>query len=245
MTSRTDPFPTEYVAAPRFAWHRLAFTFALTLSAIIVFSAAFAVGYARMNDGRVLPGVQVAGVDLAGLSRAAAATKLRAALPSLSNGTLTVDIAGQSDTIPYADFDRDYDMDFMLTQAFGLGRGDNFVEQLREQIAILFNGVSVEPQMSWDNNELSTRIADLAAAAQVAPIDATITRENGHYVVSPSSPGMAIDVGQIVSLAMAAINNISPQSTQIRIEGTPVLPAVTTDEAQPPPTAPRASSQAG
>ena len=72
MTSRTEPFPSAYAAARRFGrWHRrLAFTFALTLSAIIVFGAAFAVGYARMNDGRVLPGVEVAGVDLAGLSAA-------------------------------------------------------------------------------------------------------------------------------------------------------------------------------
>ncbi|MEO6350379.1 MAG: peptidoglycan binding domain-containing protein, partial [Candidatus Limnocylindrales bacterium] len=232
MTSRTDPFPSQYVAAPRFAWHRLAFTFALTLSAIIVFSAAFAVGYGRMNDGRVLPGVQVAGIDLAGLSRAAAGNKLRAALPSLSSGNLTVDIAGQSNSISYADFERDYDLDFMLTQAFGLGRGDNFVEQLREQMAILFNGVSVDPQMTWDNNELSTRVAELAAAAEVAPIDATITRENGRYAVIPSSAGMSIDIEEIVSMAMAAINNVSPQNTQISIDGTPLLPAVTTEMAQ-------------
>lgn len=232
MTSRTDRFPTQYVAAPRFAWNRLVFWFTLTLVAIIVFSAAFAVGYARMNDGRVLPGVDVAGVQLAGLSRGAAETKLRTGLPSLSSGSLTVNVAGQEDSIAYSAFDRDYDMDFMLTQALGLGRGANFIEQLREQMAILLNGVSVQPHMTWNNDELSTRVAALAASAQIAPVDATIARANGHYVITPSSPGTAIDMQQVVSQAMAAINNLSPQSTQITVPGTPVAPSVSTAQAQ-------------
>lgn len=232
MTSRTDPFPSSYVAAPRFAWNRLGFTFALTLSAIIVFSAAFAVGYGRMNDGRVLPGVDVAGVNLAGLSRTAAEAKLRSGLPSLSAGSLTVNVGGAQDTIAYADFGRGYDIDFMLSQAFGLGRGDNFVDQLREQMAILMNGVSVQPQVTWDNDELSARVAELAASAQVAPVDATITRENGRYIVVPASAGSTVDFRQVVVLAMAAINNLSPQSTQITVDGTPVLPSVSTEQAQ-------------
>jgi vancomycin resistance protein YoaR len=232
MTSRTDPFPSTYVPARRFEWNRLAFTFALTLSAIVVFSAAFAVGYGRMNDGRVLPGVDVAGVDLAGLSRSAADAKLRSELPSLSAGSLTVNVGGAQDTIAYSEFSRGYDIDFMLNQAFGLGRGDNFVEQLREQMAILMNGVSVDPQVTWDNDELSARVAELAAAAQVAPVDATITRENGRYIVVPASAGTTVDFRQVVAQAMAAIDNLSPQSTQITIDGTPVLPSVSTEQAQ-------------
>ncbi|MGI8928438.1 MAG: VanW family protein [Candidatus Limnocylindrales bacterium] len=232
MTSRTDPFPTTYAAVPRFAWNRLAFWFTLTLAGIIVFSAAFAVGYARMNDGRVLPGVDVAGVELAGLTRNAAEAKLRTSLPSLSNGTLTVDLAGQQDSIAYSDIERDYDLDFMLTQAFGLGRGSNLIDQLREQMAILLSGISVAPQMVFNSDELSTRLAAMATSAEVAPVDATIARQNGHYIVTPSSAGTAVDLQQVVAAAMAAVDNLSPQSTQITVQGRPVVPAVTTEEAQ-------------
>src|ERR687896_743490 len=140
MASRTDSFRSPYAAAPRVAWGRMAFTFVLTLIALIVFGAAFAIGYARMNEGRVLPGVTVGGVDIAGLSRSAAEARLRQSLPSLSAGALNVDI------------------DSMLDGALSVGRGDNFVEQLREQIAILLSGVSVEPRMTWDNDALAARV---------------------------------------------------------------------------------------
>jgi hypothetical protein len=52
-----------------------------------------------MNENTVLPGVSVAGIDLAGLDRRAAERELRAALPDLSAGTLSVSVAAQSESI--------------------------------------------------------------------------------------------------------------------------------------------------
>ena len=40
-------------------WRRAGFTFLITLLAILAFAASFAVGYARVHQGRVLPGVEV------------------------------------------------------------------------------------------------------------------------------------------------------------------------------------------
>ena len=232
MTSRTDSFPSPYVAAPRLAWGRVTFTFVLTLIALIVFGAAFAIGYARMNEGRVLPGVTVGGVDVAGLSRGAAEAKLRQSLPSLSGGVLSVDIDGETHEIGYAEFGRDYDYELMLNQAFSVGRGDNFVEQLREQIGILLSGVSLEPHVTWDNDALATRVASVADDAQVPAVNASVERVDGRYAVTPASDGVSVDVTRAVEAAMAAVNNLSGASTQINVHGAPVSPVVGTDQAQ-------------
>ena len=120
----------------------------------------------------------------------------------------------------------------MLSQAFALGRGDNFIAQLQEQLAILMNGASVLPAVMWNNEELSMRVAALAASAQQAPVNAAITRTDGRYVVTPSSDGTSVDMAQVVQLAMNAINNTSPTSAEVVFEGTPVPPAVTTEQAQ-------------
>lgn len=233
MTSRTNPVSLAFLAVPRYAWGRVMFTFTLTLVSILVFGAAFAVGYARMHEGRVLPGVDVGGVALAGLNRQAAENKLRHTLPSLATGNLTVHLGAAQDTIGYDEINRDYDFKYMLDQAFQVGRADNFVEQLREQIAILMNGVSVQPVMTWNSEQLASRIAALAAAAQVAPVDASISRAaDGRYVVTPATSGTTMDIEQAVTMAMAVVNNLSPANTQISLEGTPILPSVTTDTAQ-------------
>src|SRR5215213_4200143 len=94
MTTRSDPYAVPYIK-PRsssIAWRRGAFTFALTLVALLVFSASFAVGYARVHEGRVLPGVDVNGVSLAGLNRSQAEAKLRESLPSVGSGALVINL---------------------------------------------------------------------------------------------------------------------------------------------------------
>ena len=72
----------------------------------------------------------VAGVSLAGLSRAQSAAELNQELSSLGAGDLVVEIEGVERSVAYDSFDREYDLDYMLDQGFNIGRGATFVEQL-------------------------------------------------------------------------------------------------------------------
>lgn len=231
MASRVDQIQFAASGSPGFAWRRLGFWFGLTLLAVALFGAAFALGYSKMHEGTVLPGVHVAGVDLAGLDRKAAEKRLRQVLPDLSSGTLSVSVGALDSSIPYAEIDRDYDFDFMLGQAFSLGRDGNFIDQLHEQVALLQNGASIAPVMSFSGEELTRRVAELGYAAQVPVVDAAITRENGHYVASVASAGTAIDVQGVVTEAMTAVDNLSAADTQVVVGGTTVVPQVSTETA--------------
>ncbi|MGI8929330.1 MAG: VanW family protein, partial [Candidatus Limnocylindrales bacterium] len=232
MTSRVDEVQFGTSGMPGFAWRRLAFWFVLTLLAIVAFGAAFAFAYDRMHERTLLPGVQVAGVDLAGLDRQAAERRLRATLPDLSGGALTVRVGSLEESIPYAEFERDYDFEYMLEQAFTLGRAGNLIDQLREQVAILQHGASIDPVMTWNTEELASRVAALANAAQVEVVDARITRQNGRYLASPASAGASVDVQDVVGRAMAAVNNVSPADADVAVEPTTIVPAVSTEAAE-------------
>jgi vancomycin resistance protein YoaR len=211
---------------------RMGFTFAVTLVAVLIFGAAFAVGYARVNEGGILPGVDVAGVSLAGLDRASAEAKLRQSLPDLASGQLVIDIGTSSESVPYSAFDRNYDMTFMLDQAMGVGRASNFVEQLQEQLRVLLSGTSVSPVASWDNDALARKVAAIAMAAQYDPVNATVSRVDGHYVVNPSSPGQSVDVEGALTSALAAIDNASAADAHISLATSVVPPRIDTATAQ-------------
>jgi vancomycin resistance protein YoaR len=120
----------------------------------------------------------------------------------------------------------------MLDQAFSLGRGANFVEQLQEQMRILLNGVTVQPAVTWDSEALAGQVARLAMAAQRDPVSATLTRVDGRYVVAPSREGLSVDVEGAVSDAVAAVNSTSPADTAITVRTSIVPPVVTTAQAQ-------------
>ena len=210
----------------------MGFTFAVTLVAILTFGAAFAVGYARVNEGRILPGVDVNGVSLAGLDRASAEAKLRQSLPDLARGQLVIDIGTSSQSVPYSAFDRAYDMAFMLDQALGVGRASNFVEQLQEQLRVLLAGTSVSPVAAWDNDALAQKVAQIAMAAQSDPVNASLTRVDGRYVVNPSNPGQSVDVEGALTSALAAVDNTSPADAHISLATSVVPPVIDTATAQ-------------
>ena len=231
MTTRTNPLPLVLLPASGFAWRRLFFAFALTLLAVCLFALAFAYGYVRMHQDRVLPGVDVAGVSLAGLDRAQAETVLRESLPSLASGQLTVRFADEQALISYSAIGRDYNIGAMLDRAFALGRDGGTLEQSQEQLRILSQGVSIDPSLSWNSQALADRVAEVAGPAQIAPVDARIVRQNGHYTVVPAAAGQSVDVARGIELATHAINNLSPADTSVAVEGVSVPAAVSTEAA--------------
>jgi hypothetical protein len=94
MTSRSDPYALPYSETQNrnAGFRRGSFTFVLTFVAILLFMASFAIGYSRVNQDKVLPGVAVGGVSLSGLTNDQAASKLTDSLPNLAKGNLVVDI---------------------------------------------------------------------------------------------------------------------------------------------------------
>lgn len=232
MATRSDSLPLTLAQSGGFPWRRLAFSFLLTLLAVLLFAAAFAFGYARLHEDRVLPGVEIGGISLAGLDRRAAEVKLRDELPPLSAGVLNVRYANVTDQISYSAIGRDYDMQLMLDQAMTVGHGGSFLDEVQNQLRILLGGVSVEPSVTFDSEQVAERVASVAARAQIAPVDATIVREDGRFVAVPSVEGQTVDVEEGIRRALAAINNVSADNTSIAIEAQPLPPAITTAVAQ-------------
>lgn len=232
MTTRTDQFPALLGPGRRIPWRPMGLSFGLTLASVLIFAVAFMVGFAFLNAGRVLPGVQVGGIALTGLDRAAAAEALADQLPRLREGHVTVSFADQVGRISYDEIDRDYDFAAMLDQAFAAGRQGSVLDQASEQLRLLLGGVNLLPQIGWNGDALSTRLGAMAEEAYIAPVDASIVRSVGAYSVVPAVDGRTIDLQLALERIAAAIDNLSAADTQVAVEATVLLPQVSTAQAQ-------------
>src|SRR5687768_18586119 len=88
---------------------RVALAFAITFAALLTLISVVSCSYVAANDGKIMPGVSVNGVSIAGMTRAEAEQALRSQLPSVGAGALTITIGELETTIAYADVQRDYD----------------------------------------------------------------------------------------------------------------------------------------
>lgn len=75
----------------------------------------------------------------------------------------------------------------------------NFVEQYKLQKDLDANPVDLDIQMTYDESAVRSVVQNLADTYYAAPVDATVRRENGAWVVSPEIIGQTFDVDAIMT----------------------------------------------
>ena len=214
-----------------FNWRRFLVVFALSLVGLFVVSGIAAFAYARMHDGKILPGVAIGGVVVADLTPDEARAKLQATLPDVSAGTLSLRVGSVQRTIAYSDIDRHYDLDQTLEDAMSVGRGGTAIDQLAAQVSTMTGGVTLVPSVTYDAQKLTQRVTNAVAAAQVTPVNATISFKNGAYVVTPAMDGQSVDAIDAMRQAIAALNTDSTDSTSVVVAAATVSADISTPDA--------------
>ena len=116
--------------------------------------------------------------------------------------------------IPYAQIDRDYNIDAMTDAALGVGRAGTPLEQVGEQLHTLVSGVSVPVAVTWNSQKLAAAVAAIAVGGDKDPVDATISRPGRRISVSPAANGQQVDGQQLLAASTAALSD--PSATEFR-----------------------------
>ena len=203
----------------------------LLLALLAAVAASFAIGIA--NEGRVLPGVRVGDIALGGLDRDAAAARLKAALPPLADGTVTLAINGESLTVWRSDLGRAYDPGAMLDAAYGTGRAENPALSAVARIQDVVNGTRLSPVLrEYDPALLNWLVLRMIVANTADPVSASVARgPNGTFVVHPARSGSRFDAGAIRDAIATALAS-SSRDVSVAIPLTPIAPMVSTETAQ-------------
>ncbi|MFN2484714.1 MAG: VanW family protein [Candidatus Limnocylindria bacterium] len=228
-TDRLHLFPSAFA---NLRWSAVLAGFASTTVVLGVAVVGGATALAATYDGRVMPGVEIGGAEVAGLDRAAADDAVRAALPSLSSGSVTLVAGDEERSVPYAAFERDYRIDAMLDDAFAVGRRGNFLERA---VAFMRSGIHsahVSVAATYDPEALDRLVTSAAADLVRQPRDAVATLSGGTFEVEAGVSGRRIDAPTSVVAVAAALASTDPGDVTVRLVARDVEPSVTTEEAE-------------
>lgn len=197
----------------------LVFSFALTaLLATIVFVACSGDSPSPTTpvntDGTIAAGVTINGVELGGLNQDEALAKLQSDLPDIASGKLTITIGALTQDVTYASVSRTYDLVAIINDAFASGGG------------------AVEPKVTYDADALATQVNDFVTTAQAAPVNATISFENGEYVLTAASDGRTVDGAAVLTNAGGLMGNGTPDDQVLDVPVTLVPADINSDAAQ-------------
>ena len=196
--------------------------------------AALSIGVSVASAGRIMPGVRVAGIEVGGLDWNTAAARLQAGLPSLGTGTLTVHVGDEPVEVPMGELGRHYDIDAMLSQAYGVGRSGDLVADAIARLRVLAAPSSVQPSVGSDGGAaVEALVADLVSRFAATPSSASITyaRETG-FTVRAGVVGVALDAQELRAALLTVATQGTSAPASVAVEPGITEPDVTTHEAE-------------
>jgi vancomycin resistance protein YoaR len=180
-------------------------------------------GFELYHAGRILPGVQAAGVNVGGLTVEEATSKLQAS--SLNVPVIRVSAGAQSTNVNATELGWRADYTATAQAAYQVGRDGAALENIGKRFT---SGKSVDLIAKVDPKTFTARLETLAQPFEVAPKPAAIVFADGRYVVRADQSGRGLDF----STAAKAFAD-DPTLTALRLEVTDVPASPTKADLQP------------
>lgn len=195
------------------------FLVAFLLVLVGALGGVYALGYLVAGD-KVPTGTTVAGVEIGGMSRAAARGLLEREVDAELRQPLTARAGTFTQKLVPALSGVSFDVDATLDEAMGGADWDP-----HHMLAVVQGGGRVDPVLSVDADSLRSVLTPLAADVSVAPVGASVSVQSTRAVVHPGRPGRRLDVG---AASQRIISALQQQAAAAQIRLASVAPPVDT-----------------
>ena len=213
-------------------WARFFVAFLISLLIGLAVGAGALYAYDRQYTGRVLPGVSVGGLALAGLTPEEATKQLEAAYAYLGKGRAIVTGGGFEMPIDYAKIGRRADVERMVAEAMAVGRNGNPVERVILDARTAVRGYDIKPTVVFDEARLARYVQTYAARLTITPKSAVVVERDGNFEVIEGTNGRAADRIAPTDYLTATLADLeAPSEIRVDLDVSAVEPDVTTAEA--------------
>jgi len=212
---------------------RFGIAFLVGLIAAMALGVGVLYAYDQQYQGRILPGVRVADIDLAGLTREEAVERVAAAYTWVGDGAIQVNTPDGPLRVPYGLIERHVNAEALVDAALGVGRSGSAVDRVIAGARTAIRGASVEPTVSFDADAVAANIERLARSLDRDPVDAFVTTTEEGFELSEGADGRTSDAGPAIEAALAALGELdAPEIIEVDLETSPVEPEITTAAAE-------------
>lgn len=200
---------------------------AAIIGGIIIFTlllTAVAIGYNISFSGKILPGVNVAGVDVSGLEPAAAAQKLQNELGFPTQGKILFRDGEKIWLSSPAEVGFYFNPQASAAEAYQYGRVGGPLTRISDQFRSWYVGVSLPPMYVLNENIAQSYLNGIAAQTDTPKVDASISIDGSEIVVHPSQTGRQLNIPETIANLGPQLQSMQDGEVQLVInEETPAI----------------------
>ena len=212
---------------------RFGVAFLIGLVAAMALGVGALYAYEQQYVGRVLPGVDVGGVDLSGMTESEASATLEEAYASLGEGSVVVTGPDGDVTYTFDDLGRHADVAGMTAAAMAAGRTGNPAERAISHARVALRGHRLDPMVTVDGATIAAKLTALATSLHRDPTEASVSADvKKGFTVVEGDPGRSADATEPIAEVTSALAEVdAPAQLTVDLPVTVIDPDVTTDEA--------------
>ena len=164
---------------------------------------------AEENNEVISEGVYAGEVELSGMTRAQAQTAIDRYYGDKGASLITVNVNDQKVTTTLNDLGYTYGGATAVEEALGLGKSGNLISRYKTQMDLKYDKIILEVSNQIDEAKVADFVEAKIAVLDTPAKDATITRENGRFVVTQHTTGLAADQAATVQAILDAADSLS------------------------------------
>ncbi len=197
------------------------------------FGAGALLAYQGQYADRIYPGVSVAGVSVAGLSREAATARLERELAAYGVGEAVIDVDGSRLRIPYAALGRRADVATLVELAWSVGRSEpDPIEHATRGVRSLLDGTRIDPLVVVDPAAVGAAVDRAAEGVTRDPANATAIATATGFATTPAAAGTGLPREEVArSLVERLVDPAAPATLELAVEAVATEPSVSDAEA--------------
>ena len=178
----------------------------LTLTSVPVLAADFGREpvIAEPEEVRVEEGVTVAGVDVSGMTEEEARAAVTESLKGLAVSKFTVNVDGESVSMSWGLMGLTWKMEDAMDQAMVAGKGAGWVGKYKAESDLKSGDGTIEVPMEIKESGVDMLLEDVALV-EGAPQNASISREDGEFVITEHVNGRKVNKEATKEAILAAV----------------------------------------
>lgn len=205
-------------------------TVAMGLTAVVTALGLGIFTPARVSADTLPNGIYVGEYHLGGMTEEEAGAKIEKLVDEMENQKITLIVDGQSVETTARELGFHWSNPEAVAQAASAWQGGNLIKRYLNKKDIEQNHVIIPLETALDENQVAAFVAQKCAEAVAEPQNASIVRENGAFVITPSVTGKAVDTGATKQALDAALAQGLKEPVTVNAVVTEVKPAITTED---------------
>ena len=185
---------------------------------IMIFSVIFAL--LNMNNEKILKGISILGIDVAGLTVDEAKNKINTAIDERfkdENNNLILKIGENENNVTANTFNAKFDVDNAVINAYNIGRNGNIITNNYAILSTMLFKKEIKPELYLDDGLLETTIKDINSKMKDAVVENSYYIKKSNLIIVKGKSGYKIKTEELKKKIHEQLINIHTNYQVIEI----------------------------